>query len=399
MDDEASLKVDCLIIGAGMGGLAAAVGAARAGLSVAVLEQASALSEVGAGLTLGPNAVKALRWLGVLDPIRARSWEPAASHMRDWIDGSTKIRLPRRADAEEKHGAPVLLCHRADVQDALAARAQALGVRIVTGFRAAAIVRHDGEVTVTSDNGREACAKLLLGADGVHSLVRRTFFEETPALFSGYVAWRALVPVDALAPEAINEDSNIFLGPGHTFVAYRIRNGALVNLAAFAERSDWQEEGWSIAADIAEWRAEFADAHPMIQALLGAVDPATCFKWGLLYRDPLKRWVEERIALLGDAAHPMLPFLGQGAAMALEDGVILGRLLAEEGAVPAALARFERLRKPRTDRVQYESLAAVRRYHTRELEERLAPLNQYAEALDFFALDAGTCDLNGPVPA
>jgi salicylate hydroxylase len=399
MKSDTPLFADIVVVGAGMGGLSAAIGAAKAGLSVLVLEQAAALTEVGAGLTVGPNAVKALRWLGVADAVRARSWEPTGSHMRDWIDGSTKVRLPRRKEAEEKHGAPVLLCHRADVQTALAEEARRLGVRLRTGFCAAAFAEVDGAVTVTAADGLQARAKLVIGADGVHSRVRRALFEEAPPVFSGYVAWRALLAYDSLPPGALDDDSNIFIGPGHTFVAYRIRNGAMVNLAAFAERDGWAEEGWSIAAEIAEWRAEFAGAHPLIHTLLDAVAPGTCFKWGLLYRDPYAHWTKGRMAIIGDAAHPMLPFLGQGAAMAIEDGVILGRLLAAEGASPSALARFEALRKPRTDRVQYESLAAVKRFHTQELEERAAPLRQYAEALDLFALDVGVCDLTRPVLA
>lgn len=399
MTETPDLQAEIAIVGAGMAGLAAAIGAARAGLSVLVLEQSTALTEVGAGLTVGPNAVKALRWLGVADAIRARSWEPTGSHMRDWIDGTTKVRLPRRQEAEEKHGAPVLLCHRADVQSCLAEEARRLGVRLVTGFRAAAIAEADGEVTITAEDGRKAHAQLLVGADGVHSRVRRALFTEAPPIFSGYVAWRALLAYDSLPQGALDDDSNIFIGPGHTFVAYRIRNGAMVNIAAFAERDGWAEEGWSIAAELGEWRGEFAGAHPLIHTLLDAVAPGTCFKWGLLYRDPYEHWVKGRIAILGDAAHPMLPFLGQGAAMAIEDGVVLGRLLAEEGASPDALTRFEALRKPRTDRVQYESLAAVKRFHTQELEERAAPLKQYAEALDLFALDVGTCDLTRPVLA
>jgi salicylate hydroxylase len=399
MSEMHHLNADIVIVGAGMGGLAAAIGCAKAGLSTLVLEQSAALTEVGAGLTVSPNAVKALRWLGAAECVRAQSWEPTGSHMRDWIDGSTKVRMPRRREAEEKHGAPVLLCHRADVQACLAARAEELGVRLVTGFRAAQLVRTDGEVTVTSEDGRRAHAKLLIGADGVHSRIRRALFTETPPLFSGYVAWRALLPFEALPPGALDDDSNIFMGPGHTFVAYRIRRGAWVNLAAFAERDGWTEEGWSIPADVADWRAEFAGAHPQIHTLLDAVAPGTCFQWGLLYRDPYARWTHGRIALLGDAAHPMLPFLGQGAAMAIEDGVILGRLLAAEGPTEEALRRFEALRKPRTDRVQLESLAAVKRYHTKELEERAAPLSRYADALDLFALDAGTCDLNAPLSA
>lgn len=393
MISKESLGADIVIAGAGMGGLAAAIGAAKAGLSVLVLEQSAALTEIGAGLTVGPNAVKALRWLGVADCIRAQSWEPTGSHMRDWIDGSTKVRLPRRKEAEEKHGAPVLLCHRADVQTCLADEARRLGVSIVTGFRAVDFAETDGEVTIIAADGRKARGKLLIGADGVHSRVRRALFEETPPVFSGYVAWRALLHYDSLSKGALDDDSNIFLGPGHTFVAYRIRRGTMVNLAAFAERNEWVEEGWSIAADVAEWRSEFTAAHPLIHTLLDAVSPGSCFKWGLLYRDPYERWVKGRMALLGDAAHPMLPFLGQGAAMAIEDGVVLGRLLAEEGASPSALLRFQTLRKPRTDRAQLESLAAVKRFHTKELEERAAPLKNYAEALDLFALDVGTCDL------
>jgi salicylate hydroxylase len=350
-----------LIAGGGIAGMAAALGFARAGWGAEIFEQAPALAEVGAGLQLSPNACKVLNRLGVLADIRARANTPEAAEMRDGLTGALIYRAALGPDAEARWGAPYLHVHRADLLDALAGAASQAGVALHLGQAAGgAVSRRDGAALHLRGGGvREG--DVVVGADGIRSGLRGVISPAEAPRFTGQVAWRGLVPSEALPGDTASPSVTVWTGPGRHVVTYRIRDGRLVNFIAVLERAEWAAEGWSVPGDPDELRAAFAGWAAPVVALLGAV--RDCFLWGLFDRLEQVRWTRERIALIGDAAHPMLPFLAQGAAMALEDGAVLVRQLTRSGTVQAALAAYEEERWPRVTRVLQRSRANGRLFH------------------------------------
>jgi salicylate hydroxylase len=350
-----------LIAGGGIAGTAAALGFARAGWSATIFEQAPALGEVGAGLQLSPNACKVLARWGVLPDIRARASTPEAAEMRDGVTGELIYRAALAADAEARWGAPYLHIHRADLLDVLAGAASQAGVSLELGKAAAgAVTRSDGAALHLRD-GTVREGDLVLGADGIRSDLRAVVSPAEPPRFAGQVAWRGLVPAEALPQTALEPTVTVWVGAGRHVVTYRVRGGRLVNFVAVLERSEWADEGWSAPGDPEELRAAFAGWAAPVAALLGAV--RDCFLWGLFDRPEQVRWTRERIALIGDAAHPMLPFLAQGAAMALEDGATLVRHVTRGTDIPAALAVYEDERWPRVTRVLQRSRANGKLFH------------------------------------
>ena len=353
-----------LIAGGGIAGMAAALALARTGWHVRVFEQAVALGEVGAGLQISPNAVRALDWLGLGEPIRAAGFAPRAAVMRDGPTGHEIYRVPLGAAAGRRWGAPYLHLHRADLLKILAEAACAAGVEVETGVRVQAVLnRRDGIHLERAAAGNGAAdapeaieGDLALGADGIRSALRRQLNGAEAPDFSGMVAWRALVPAERLPPGLVAPDATVWAGPGRHLVSYLLRGGALVNVVAVEERAAWRAEGWRHPGDPGALRAGFAGWHPAVTALLDAVDAVHV--WGLFTRPEQVRWVHGRVALIGDAAHPMLPFMAQGAAQALEDAVVLARCLADPGrSVPEALMRYEARRWPRVAWVQARSRA------------------------------------------
>lgn len=350
-----------LIAGAGIAGLAAALGFARAGWQAELFEKAAALGEVGAGLQLSPNACKVLDRLGVLPDIRARASTPAAAEMRDGLTGELIYRVALAADAEARWGAPYLHVHRADLLDVLAGAASQAGVRLELGRAAAgAVTRPDG-VALHFADGMVRQGDVVIGADGIRSALRSMVGHAEAPRFSGQVAWRGLVPAAALPEGVLPPGVTVWTGAGRHLVTYRVREGRLINFVAVIERAEWAEEGWSVPGDPDELRAAFAGWAAPARALLAAV--TDCFLWGLFDRPEQVRWTRERVALIGDAAHPMLPFLAQGAAMAIEDGATLLRHLASPDDVPAALAAYEDERWPRVTRVLQRARANGRLFH------------------------------------
>jgi salicylate hydroxylase len=233
-------------------------------------------------------------------------------------------------------------------------------------------------------------ADLLVGADGARSAVRRELFGPSEPRFTGYIAYRGLIPVTALPsreqrPTLFEPTSCISLGPGHTFTRYLIRGGSLVNVVALAERDDWREEGWAIRSSTAELAAEFDGWYDDVQTFIGAIPPDQIFKWALFDRDPLPRWTAGAVTLLGDAAHPMLPFLGQGAAMGIEDAMVLARALVEAGSLPVALARYEAARRERTTFVMQKSRETAHAYHHADVDHYRPGQHLSAESLGLMA--------------
>ena len=359
------------IVGAGIGGLALALGLARAGKRLRVYEQAPELREIGAGVSLSPNAVKGLRYLGVGERLEALADEPPTQVTRHYANGKVLVNF-RRHNTREQLGAPYLQAHRADLHDLLRDELAAL--------QPDALVL-DKELTAVSDDpasayllrfadGSQAGADLLIGADGLKSTVRREVFSEPAPEFSGFVAWRGLVTRDELGDEQSRPGSMVFVAPGRMFVRYPVRHGRLQNFVAFSQVDEgWSAEGWSQTGDIDSVRDVFSDFHDDARVVLRAFSGGHCHKWGLFSRPPLPRWVRGRVTVLGDAAHPMLPWLGQGAAMAIEDAVILCRSLIEFEGADEALRRYENARRERVTVIHRESLHGGERLMQQDPDE------------------------------
>lgn len=339
-----------LIAGAGIAGLSAALALARKGHEVQVIEQAPALEEVGAGLQLGPNAMRVLAALGVGDAVVAAGQTPAAITLRDGRSAREILKVPLGEAAKRRWGAAYATLHRADLVAILAEALEQAGPGVLSlGTELATIDNRADGVAVTTASGETLTANLLIGADGIRSAVRAHLFGPETPRFTGHVAWRALVRINPADPAAPPPGVGAWLGPRRHAVTYRIRPD-LVNLVAVTEQSDWREEGWNLPGDADRLRADFAGWSALAPLLARVERP---LRWALFDRKPMRGWHRNRALLIGDACHPMLPFLAQGAAMGIEDGYALAELLPLEGEdIAPALARFFALRQPRTARIQ-----------------------------------------------
>ncbi|MEM9429510.1 MAG: FAD-dependent monooxygenase [Pseudomonadota bacterium] len=337
-----------VIIGAGIGGIAAGLAMAARQWQVTVIEQAPALTEVGAGLQLGPNAVAVLDAVGVRDELRAAATEPKRVEMRDDRTGALVAQVALGDKVVSRHGRPYLQLHRADLLSVLFHAAECAGVRVEFGTRV-----EDLETVPEAD--------LVVAADGIRSAARERIAGHSAPHFLGHVAWRALVAADQV-PDLDPSATLLCLGPGRHLVAYPLRAGAVWNVVAVTEEAKWTEEGWSGHGDPSALCRAFSDADGPVAALLDAADAP--LRWGLFGHAPLPRWTLGRCALLGDAAHPMLPFLAQGAAMAIEDAWVLAACL-EDRTVEEGLARYARIRRPRVGRVQRTAARNAQIYHAK----------------------------------
>jgi salicylate hydroxylase len=359
MSRTAPLRI--AVVGAGLGGLTAAVALSRAGFDVDVFEQAPELTEVGGGINMGPNAARVLYRLGLGPALDREAVRPVSTHQRRWQDGRTLQRAPLNPRCEELYGAPHLTVHRADLL-AIIASGFVAG-RIHLGHRLAGLNDTGDRAEAWFENGARVEADVVIGADGINSTVRAALFGEEAPRFAGCVAYRGLVPTERIADLGLERGSQSWVGPGGHFVHYFVSRGRLLNFVGWTEHDTWNREDWTDRATISRALAAFARWHPQIGRIIGAAD--TCFIWALFDREPLPRWSVGRITLLGDACHPMYPFMGQGAAQAIEDGATLAACLAgADGGEPAeALARYETLRRARVTRLQEMSRANKTRFH------------------------------------
>jgi salicylate hydroxylase len=381
------------VVGAGIGGLAAALALQRAGMRVTVLEQAPQLGEVGAGLSLSPTAAHALRWLGLGPALDSHAYLPEDQAVRHYRDGHALQWTNRGRALLEKYGERYYLIHRADLHDALAAAVRGNDPGAIRlGRRCAGLEQAADSATVGFADGGEVTADVVVGADGSRSILRQLLFGDSGPAYTGYIAWRGLVPMERVPQSVLDPPSGIYIGPGHLVNRYPVRRWQLLNFVAFAERAEWAEEGWSIPSTVDELMSEFEDWHPDVRAFLAAVPPELLFKWGLFDREPLTTWHSGRTTLLGDAAHPVLPFLGHGAVLAIEDAVLLARAFAEAGEVGEALQRYEAARIPRAAFVVRESRQAVKVFHSHEPEKYTQKTGGRAadERLGLFDYDPST---------
>jgi 2-polyprenyl-6-methoxyphenol hydroxylase-like FAD-dependent oxidoreductase len=345
-----------LIIGGGIGGLTTALALLRRGLDVTVYEQAPVLREVGAGVQIGSNGTHVLYAMGLKEALQRVQVLPPRRVLRHWRTGETWDWFDLGAASVARYGTPHLLLHRNDLHGLLVEAVRALKPdAIKLGMRAKAVAQTADAVTVQFADGQSATGTAIIAADGIHSQVRQCLFGPSKPEFIGCVAWRGLIAMDRLPPHLAQLLTTNWIGPHGHVLHYPVRRGELMNFISIVERSDWQVESWIVEGSKDELAGDFRGWHDDVHTFIDAID--TPYKWALLARGPMEHWTDGRIALLGDACHPTLPFLGQGAVMAIEDAYIVAACLKKyAGDPPRAFARYEDIRKERTS-------AVVRRSH------------------------------------
>jgi salicylate hydroxylase len=381
------VKPAILIAGGGIGGMTAAAALAQAGFPVRLLEAAPAFGEIGAGVTLSPNAMRGLDFIGVQEAVAAAGVEPARQRIQHWQDGRTLFGM-ERGDSRTKYGAPYVYIHRADLHQILLTVARDAGVKLQAG---AQVVASDATTAILADGSRIA-ADVLIGADGLKSAIRQRF-ETQAAHFTGHVAWRAVVPMTPeLAP--LGEWPGVHVGPGRMITRYPVRHSRLLNLVFFARSDAWPDEGWTIPAQPDELAATYAGWCDEARAMIAAAETVPHFRWAINARTALPRWVTDgRVALLGDAAHAMTPFLGQGAACAIEDAVVLARAMAISDTPEAGLLRYEAARHARASFIQAESNANADRMQGADTDMFGLSKLRNEESLGLFDYDCRTVEI------
>ena len=358
-----------LVVGGGIGGITAALCLAQQGLRVRVFEQAAQIGEAGAGIQLSPNCSRVLHSLGLEAALRPMAFLPEGVEMRVWRSGKLISTSALGDGVCKRFGFPYYHMHRADLMAVLLDAAQRdARIQLHADARVEQVRQHDDAVVLMA-HGREYKGAALVGADGIRSVVRNALFGDEAPSFTGNVAWRALVPADSLPKGLVRPMATAWWGPGKHFVHYYVRGGAWVNCVCVVEKQGWEVESWTERGEHAELKRDFAGWHPDLQVLIAAMNPQRCYKWALFDRAPMERWSVGRITLLGDACHPTLPFMAQGAAMAIEDAAVLARCLAADAQsdsdVSARLSRYEALRRARTARIQAGSRRNATVFHLR----------------------------------
>ena len=342
------------IVGGGIGGLSAALALQHFGYRVRVFEQARELREFGAGVIISPNAMHALNFLGVGERIASEAGPAELLASRHFETG--EVFKVRPNDYLETFGASYHQVHRADLQAALASavlRNDPDCVRLGYGFER--LSQDSGRVAATFANGETVTSDALIGCDGGASKVRACVFGDEVVNYTGQVAFRALLPMAELPAGLSEHPFGMFVGPRRYFLHYPLRHRTIMNVIAVGREPNWQEEGWRIPAAAEEFAGLYDDLYPPALQLIRAIAPGTLFKWGLRDREPLAQYTRGRVSTLGDAAHPMTPFLGQGACLAIEDAMVLGRAFAAAATVQQAFALYENTRKERANGVQLAS--------------------------------------------
>ncbi len=370
------------LIGGGIGGVAAALFLRRAGIDAAVYEQSHELRETGAGIVVPPNMVRLLDELGLLAALQRVAVKlEAAWEFRRWQDGRVLFVQPMGEACMQMYGAHCYVAHRADLLALMQEALPASQLHLDHRFTAHRLAGEAVELSFTHRGGGSAgaVADAVIGADGIHSVIRQQVAPDIDARFSGLCAFRCLVPADRAPALALRPVQSLWLGPGRHLVHYPISSGRLVNIVAIVPAGDWRTESWTAEGRVSDMQQAFDGWHPDVQQLLAAATDTR--RWALYDRTPLPRWTEGRLSLLGDAAHAMLPFFAQGAAQAVEDAAVLADCLAGvlRHDVPAALQRYENRRRPRASEVQLMSRGREIRNHLPDGPEQQARDETFAQ--------------------
>ncbi|MEE2689165.1 MAG: FAD-dependent monooxygenase [Pseudomonadota bacterium] len=368
-----------IVVGAGLGGLTLTLSLLRAGFKVVLLEQAPRLGEVGAGIQISANGARVLHRLGLADALGEVAFRPKRGEIRHWQTGETLIIRPLGDTSVERFGFPYYHLHRADIHSVLEAAVRAADRGAVRLDAKVDHIEQDGAgVSAMTASGEVYVGDVLIGCDGIHSTIRRSLFGSDAPRFTGCIAWRATIPIECLPKDHVRPVASNWIGRGGHFVHYYLRRGALVNCVGVQEGREWSAESWSKEGDRQDFLADFEDWHEDLKILIRAA--GRCFCWGLFDRDPLPRWGQGRVTLLGDACHPMLPFMAQGAVMGLEDAHTLARCLQENVDAEEALSRYEELRRERTAVVQRMARDNMSFFHDPDVENLEERLNNHRDA-------------------
>ncbi|MBO6655399.1 MAG: FAD-dependent monooxygenase [Pseudomonadales bacterium] len=352
-----------LIAGGGIGGITAALCLAEQDIEVELFEQADVFSAAGAGIQLSPNCTRVLHRLGLEPVLREKGFLPEGTEVRQWRTGAIITESTLGDSAIERFGFPYYHIHRGDLLALLVDAAEDQSkIQLNTGKKIEDFSDDENTVTI-KQNGQTVEGDALIGADGIHSTIRAKLWGEEKPTFTGNIAWRALVPATKLPDGLVKPTSTVWWGPGKHFVHYYVRGGEFVNCVCVVEKQGWEIESWTARGEYAELKADFDGWNADIQTLIESADHDSLYKWALYDRPPMKVWGKNRVSLLGDACHPTLPFMAQGAAMAIEDGAVLAACLKQHSDVPQALQNYQRLRQSRTAGVQNGSRRNATIFH------------------------------------
>jgi salicylate hydroxylase len=353
-----------VIAGAGIGGLTAALCLTKAGYDVQVVESAPAFLDIGAGIQCGANALRVMEHLDVLDALVKVGVTPERVEFRDYQTGSSLHTMDLGQSYQDNYGAPYLHLHRFDLHSVLLGaflERQPNGLSLDS--KVASYDEGADSIRIELSNAQSLDADLLIAADGINSVIRKQLLGNTPATFTGNVAWRGVVPVERLPEDWMNTVVSNFVGPNKHMVLYYLRQRRLANFVGVVENKTWTESSWSAKAPWQELSNDFKDWHPTVRRIIDAVDKDSCYRWALYNHQPFRNWSSRRVTLLGDAAHSTLPFLASGAAMAIEDGRILQRSLDQASSLADGLQLYQRNRFERTAKIQSTSARAGKLYH------------------------------------
>ena len=359
------------IVGGGIGGLAAALALTRRGIDVAVYEQAPELRELGAGVQISANGTRVLHALGLKEALEKVQVLPAGKAIRLWNTGQTWKLFDLGMESVARYGSPYITIHRGDLHAVIAqALAQAKPGAIHLNRKCVGLTQAHDHVELTFETGDPVKARLVVGADGVHSVVRENLFGASKPEFCGIIAWRGVIPMERVPASISRTIGTNWVGPGGHVVHYPLRVGTLLNFVGMGER-DWNVEGWNVRGTTEEALSDFRGWHPDVHAMIRNIDVP--YKWGLALRPAMEQWSRGRCTLLGDACHPMVPLLAQGAVMALEDGLVLARAIEKyPDDYAAALGAYEAARRERANKVVAGSAAMIPRFHNRAMVDAAA---------------------------
>ena len=345
--------LDIAVVGAGIAGLTTVLALAKQGHRVRLYEAAPAWADIGAGITLAPNAMRGLDAVGVGEKIVAMGMEPSEQHISHWQTNEVLVKVNREGTTD-KYGAAYVYIHRADLHSILVEAAEKAGVEMLLSKHIQSIDTSGSKPLMSFEDGSSAEADLVIGSDGLKSQIRKLYAPQAPS-FSGHIAYRALATVTPEIQHLLDQPG-MHIGPGKMVVRYPLRKGKIINLVFFAREDGWTEDGWSIPAELDELRRLYEGWNPDVHLLIEAVTPGTVFKWAINQHQALETWnLDDKVTLVGDAAHAMTPFLGQGAATGIEDAIMLARAIETSDSVSSALTTYENARIERTSYIQAES--------------------------------------------